>query len=159
MEHAQHIGGVDAGVVRVVGVALLYSEEEPAAVTGGECDARQTGTDGAALLYAEQKPVHKDAEVNPGEKFETLSWVKPHSSFLPYYGLTLQHAKPCQNINLECHQWEAPLRESPPTPPYSRRTHLASFLSSRWNLLTRSIFFIRWKAMQESGLPSLTASR
>ena len=63
VEHAQHIGGVDAGVVRVVGVALLYSEEEPAAVTGGECDARQTGTDGAALLYAEQEPVHKGAEV------------------------------------------------------------------------------------------------
>ena len=41
----------------------------------------------------------------------------------------------------------------------SAHTHLASLFSSRWNLLTTPNRFIRWKAMQESALPPLTASR
>ena len=35
--HAQHIGGMDAGVVRVAGVALLDAEQEPAA---GRCGVK-----------------------------------------------------------------------------------------------------------------------
>ena len=119
----EHVRGMDAGVVRVAGVPLLDTEQEPAT----EEVLVMT------VLQGRQTVQHAQRSVGPSLAGSQWSFNLQH----------LPNGRPSQI-------------GSPASLP---TTHLASLVSLRWNLLISPIFFIRWKAMQESGFPTLTASR